>query len=61
MSENNRTRASIDATLNEILIGHAATGLPVEEDEFLDAWEIIDRIERRLQQAKALAWIERWP
>ena len=60
MSENDHVRASIDATLTEIGHGHAATGLPVEADEFLEAWEIIDRIERRLQQAKAEAWVKRW-
>lgn len=60
MSENGRVRASIDATLTEIVQGHAALGLPVDEDEFLDAWETIDRIERQLSDAKATAWRERW-
>ncbi len=60
MSENDRVRTSISATLTEIGQGHAATGLPVDDDEFLEAWEIVDRIERRLQEARAKAWSERW-
>lgn len=60
MSENDATRTSITATVNEIVQGHAALGLPVEEEEFLEAWAIIDRIERQLQAEKAKAWSERW-
>jgi len=60
MSENDRTRASISATVAEIGQEHQALGIPVDADDFLEAWEIIDRIERRLQEAKAAAWSERW-
>jgi hypothetical protein len=60
MSDNDRARASIDATLTEIGQGHAALGIPVEEDEFLEAWEIIDRLERHYQEARAKAWADRW-
>ena len=60
MSENDRTRHSIDATLTEIGQGHAALGIPVEECEFLEAWEIIDRLERHMQQQRAAAWSDRW-
>lgn len=60
MTSNDHTRASIDATLTEMTRGHAVLGLPVDEDEFFEAREIIDRIERRLSDAKAAAWRERW-
>lgn len=60
MSENDRTRASISANVTEICQGHAALGIPVEEDEFLEAWEILCRIEERLRQAKLEAWQKRW-
>ena len=60
MTENEHARASIRATVDEIVAGHDALALPADEDEFLEAWEIIDRIERSLQAAKAEAWAKRW-
>ncbi len=61
MSENDCTRRSITATVDEIVQGHQALGLPVEEEEFLEIWEVINRIEKQLVDAKAKAWAERWP
>lgn len=47
---NNHVRASISATLAEIAQTHKALGLPVEPDEFGEAWSVICRIERRLNE-----------
>lgn len=58
---NDRTRASITATMAEIVKGHEALGLPIEEEDFNEAWAILDRIEKKLVEAKAKAWSERWP
>ena len=45
MSDNDRARASISATLDELVTGHHALELPVEEGEFCEAYGIIMRIE----------------
>lgn len=60
MSESDRARASINATLDEIVQRHEALGIPIDEDDFDEAWEIIDRLERHMQAQKAAAWSERW-
>ena len=60
MNENDHTRVSISATVAEITQGHAALGIPAEPEEFLEAWEILSRIEKKLQQQKAEAWSQRW-
>lgn len=60
MSENDRTRASITATLDEIVQRHITLGIPIDEDDFGEAWEIVDRLERHMQAQKARAWVERW-
>lgn len=53
MSDNERVRASISATMDEIVRGHQALGLPIDREDF-EAYEILHRIERRiLAQRKA--------
>jgi hypothetical protein len=42
---------SILATLTEIEQAHKALGLPVEEDEFLEAWACVCRMEQKLKGA----------
>lgn len=44
---NSRVRTSISATLAEIEQTHKTLGIPVEEDEFCEAWGVITSIERR--------------
>jgi len=60
MSENDNARRSISATVDEFVQGHQRLGIPVDPEEFCEAWEIIQRIERRWSDRKANAWRERW-
>lgn len=60
MSENDNARRSITATVDEYVQGHDQLQIPVDPDEFCEMWEILQRIEQRLSEAKANAWRERW-
>jgi hypothetical protein len=60
MSENETERRSISAIVNEMGPLHTSLGIPVDPEEFCEAWEIINQIERRLSETKANAWRERW-
>ncbi len=55
MSETDHARASISATVNEIAEGHARLGIPVEHEEFCEAWAILQRIEQRILAAREAA------
>lgn len=55
MHANENIRRSISATVDEIVERHRVLGLPIEAEDF-EAWQIIDRIEKKI--AKQLG---QWP
>lgn len=59
-TENDATRRSIRATVDEYVAGHDALGLPADTEEFSEIWASIQRIEQCLSETKANAWRERW-